>query len=88
MTQSEFKNTTAENIKKLMPIGLTVNGEIFAVVSPSDGVIVVSDLHPRVRNMLRQQELRARSGMPKPERIRLEDIEVKEPKAEEVESEG
>jgi len=85
MTQSEFKNTSAENIKKLMPIGLTVNGEIFAVVSPSDGVIVVSDLHPRVRNMLRQQELRARAGMPKPERIRLDELEAK---AEEVESEG
>lgn len=51
------------------PFSVTSNGEEVAYFCRKDGVIVVDDLHPRVRNQLRAREQMARRGMPKNIRI-------------------
>lgn len=56
----------AKGLKDKLPVEITVDGEPMFVVCNKDDVIVTSDLHIRVRNMLRAMEKRARIGMPKP----------------------
>jgi len=72
-------------MQALMPCILTFNGEPVALVAAPEDVIIVSDLHPRVRNTLRAQEKRARAGMIAPERVRPLEGRVT---TKEVESEG
>ena len=65
-----------------LPLAVTLEGEVkFYAVKESD-VIIIGDLHPRVRNMLRAMEKKARAGMStKP--LTLEDIkQVEEPSKE------
>lgn len=69
---SEERKLGVEEIKKLMPLAITSDNEPFAYLVRLEDVIVVADLHPRVRNMLQMQERRARGGMPKPETITKE----------------
>jgi len=71
---SEERKLSVEDIKAQMPIAITSDGEPFAYLVDLAEVIVVSDLHPRVRNMLQMMERRARSGMPKPEVISKEKL--------------
>ncbi len=67
-------NMGAFKIKKLLPLEVTVDGEPSYIVCNVADVIVVSDLHIRVRNMLKAQEKRARMGMPAVEKVTVEDI--------------
>lgn len=71
---SEERKLSVEEIKTQMPLAITSDGEPFAYLVDLTEVIVVSDLHPRVRNMLQMQERRARGGMAKPETITKETI--------------
>ena len=54
----------APKVKALCPIMVTVDGEPAFIVCQEEDVILISDLHIRVRNMLRAMEKRARVGMP------------------------
>jgi len=76
---SKLRTFKVGNIKRLLPAVVTVDTEDVFVISNAEDVIVVSDLHPRVRNQLRAQEKKARAGMPKEVKITsyddLEDIE-------------
>jgi len=68
VSYSDFGKLGKAGIEALgLPILITFDGKPFGVLSSLDGVIVVEDLHPRVRIMLRAQEAKARAGMPKEE---------------------
>jgi len=76
MSLAEFKRITAKEAVTNAPIMLTSNGEDVGVFCSSTDVVVVSDLHPRVRHMIKSVEKRARMGMPKPEvLVRPEPVE-------------
>jgi len=68
---SDFKRLTVEQISEegLMPMIMTVNGEDTWYIGDEDSIIVLSDLHPNVKIMLRNMELKARAGMPQPVRL-------------------
>ena len=55
-----------QEIIEAMPCTILSDGEPIAVLSKAEDVIVISDLHIRVRNQLRAREAVVRRGMPKP----------------------
>ena len=59
-------------IAKFLPAKVTVDGEPRYIICKEEDVIVTSDLHIRVRNMLKAMEKRARAGMPKDIKITAE----------------
>jgi hypothetical protein len=65
LTMSDFKRKTNEELKKLMPIKLTHNGEVFCFVGQAEDFIFIGDLHPRVKIQFRAKEQMVRKGMPK-----------------------
>jgi hypothetical protein len=56
-------------LSEVLPLQIVVNCEPIFVLDKVDSVVVLSDLHPRVQHRLRGIELRARSGMPKVEKV-------------------
>jgi len=70
----EFKRLRIEEIKAAMPFRLTAGGEPFAFVAAEKDIIVISDLHIRVRNQMKAKEKLARSGMLKEEKVHAEDL--------------
>ena len=72
---SELRKLSVEEIKEQMPLAITSDKEPFAYVVNLEDVIVVADLHPRVQNMLKMQERRARGGMPPPEVLTKKEID-------------
>jgi len=60
-----FKALRADVAKEMLPLTVTVDGEPMFVVGNIDNIIVLDDLHIRVKNTLKAQEKRARMGMPK-----------------------
>ena len=71
MTFSRLKQL-GEKVKSYLPATVTIDGVPLFVISAESDVIIVSDLHIRVRNMLKAQEKRARIGMQKPTKITTE----------------
>lgn len=69
VTQSEFSRMTMDEKREIVPAILTADGEDFAMIVQPQDVVVISDLHPRVRNMIKNMELKARAGMPKPIKV-------------------
>ena len=65
----QFTQLKGDDAKKAMPLLITFNAEDWGIFVDPEDVIVVADLHPRVRNMLRMQEKRARIGMPPPIKV-------------------
>ena len=74
MAISEFRSAGWVRLKSLLPVEILVDGKVEAVLCRDEDVIVVSTLHPRVRNMLKAMEKRARAGMGKPEKLTTEMI--------------
>jgi len=72
---SELRKLSVEEIKEQIPLAITSDNEPFAYVVNLEDVIVVADLHPRVQNMLKMQEKRARGGMPPPEVLTKKEID-------------
>lgn len=66
---SVFRSLTVEKMRGLMPFTLLADGEPIAVVSKAEDVIVISDMHPRVRIQFKAKEAMIRRGMPKPEKV-------------------
>jgi len=62
---SMIRQKKVDEVLALLPIKITSDGEIVAVMAKPDDIIVVQDLHPRVRNMLKALEAKARMGMRK-----------------------
>lgn len=80
---AELRRLTKGEIEDLMPMIVTNDGEPYAVIDKPENVITLSDIHIRVRNMLRAMEKRARGGMPPPVKIALKEImEARPPAAE------
>ena len=69
MAISEFRSAGWIRIKSLLPVEILVDGKVEAILSRDEDVIVISDLHPRMRNMLKAMEKKARFGMPRPEKV-------------------
>ncbi len=65
---STFRKMTTDKVAELLPLTIVANGEPFIVLDRPTNIMVLGDLHIRVRNMLRAMETRARAGMPKPVR--------------------
>jgi hypothetical protein len=63
----------AERLSQNLPLTIMVNCEPAFIIDRIDNVIPLSDMHPRMKNILRQLENRARMGMPK-KTITKEDI--------------
>lgn len=76
MSMSEFRKLDREGIKSILPVLLTFDGAPLCVASSPDGVIVIEDLHPRVRNALKAQEKKARGGLPPPEKLFAVDVKT------------
>ena len=68
-TLSEVRKRTVEELKAIMPVIVTADGVAFAYLAGLDDIIILADLHPRVANMLKMQEKRARSGMSAPVKL-------------------
>ena len=66
---SVFRSLTVEKMREAMPFTLLADGEPIAVVSKAEDVIVISDMHPRVRIQFKAKEAVIRRGMPKPEKV-------------------
>jgi len=66
---ADFRRMSKEQMDEAVPLVITYDGEPTFVLTKPDGVVVVEDLHPRVRNMLRALEKRARAGMAPSEKI-------------------
>ncbi len=56
-------NKGAERISEVLPLIITVNGEEKFILASIKDIVAIGDLHPRVRNMIKAQELKARAGM-------------------------
>ena len=72
-TLSEVRKRTVEELKAIMPVVITADGIPFAYLAGLDDIIIIVDLHPRVANMLKMMEKRARGGMPAPEIVAKEE---------------
>ncbi len=75
MSLGEFKRLRVESIEAVLPLGITVEGAPAWVITRQEDVIVVKDLHIRVRNMLRMQEKKARMGMDAGKQIFADDVQ-------------
>ena len=82
MNWGEVVRLGAGRIKDYLPLTVLVESVPTFVLNNNEDVIVVSDLHIRVRNMLRAQEKRARAGMGAPPKITA--MELKEPTEETI----
>ena len=71
---SEMRKLSVEDIKTQMPLRVTSDHIPIAYLVSLEDVVIVSDLHPRVRNTIQMQVRRARGGMPAPEIITKETI--------------
>jgi len=65
MSWSDMKRLKASEALELVPFDVTSDGQRLFTVCNEEDVIVVKDLHIRVRNALRAQEKKARAGMPR-----------------------
>ena len=71
---SEFRRLDKAGLQAVKPAIIAFDGSPIGVFCSIDGVIVVEDLHPRVKNLLQAQEKRARIGMPKTEKVIASDV--------------
>lgn len=55
-----------EELLTNLPLLITYENEPLVYVAKPEDVIPLTDLHPRVRTMLKALEAKARVGMPKP----------------------
>jgi len=66
-----LRRMSVEEILGMMPVTVLSDGEPMGVLSKSEDVIVIGDLHIRVRNQFRAREAVVRRGMPKPEKVEI-----------------
>jgi|WetSurMetagenome_2_1015567.scaffolds.fasta_scaffold991637_1 hypothetical protein len=66
---SDVRRLSSPDLMKLAPIMVTVDGVECYVISKAEDVAVIGDLHPRVRNTIRNLIARARIGMPKDSKL-------------------
>lgn len=63
ITFGEMKRMDGEEFKALMPVTITFNGEAIAIMDKPENVIVVGDLHPRVRDQFLAKSKFIRTSM-------------------------
>lgn len=64
----------ADKLMSVLPLTVIVRDKPAFVIDKVGEVICLSDMHPRMKNMIRAMENRARMGMPKVERVDLEQL--------------
>ena len=69
ITMTDLKRMGTGAILDACPLEITVEGEPVFVIESLDSVIALSDLHPRVKIMLKNMEQKARAGMPKGQQV-------------------
>ena len=60
---SDWRTWKVAQINENLPLMITIEGVDAFLIDRPENIIVVSDLHPRVRNNLKALEYRARAGM-------------------------
>jgi len=65
MNVGEFRRLSKEGMEEVAPVELLFEGEPIGLFVKKDDVMVISDLHIRVRNRFKAQEAIVRMGMPK-----------------------
>ncbi len=74
MTITDFKqtlrNVELDKLGDYLPIMVYVHEEPKYFFDRVDMVVPLSDIHPRVRAMIRGLEAKARAGMPPPQKIK------------------
>ena len=60
---SKFRMLSKEDMLELRPVILTFDGEPIGVFADPNGVVVIEDMHPAVRQSFRAKENVIRSGM-------------------------
>lgn len=63
--KTAFCKLTREGLKDIIPVEITLDGEVIGAFVDPNEIIYIGDLHPYVRNSLKAKEALARSGMPK-----------------------
>ena len=83
ITKSEFTKLSAEELQKVIPLVLTIDGAPVAmIVNPAD-IIYLGDLHPRVRVQFKAREVQVRAGMPRGEvKIHIDELRAPKPQVE------
>ena len=74
ISMSEFKKLNTQEIRKIVPLTIAVDGEPRFVIDDKDSVIALGDLHIVIRRNLKALEMRARKGMSPPKKLTFEDI--------------
>ena len=69
-----LKTTNFAELSAITPAIITWNGEPQMIIAPCDSIVVISDLHPRVRAQLKAMETKARAGMPAPQKAEIPEI--------------
>lgn len=60
---SDWRTWKVDKINENIPMMITIEGVDTFLLDRPENIIVVSDLHPRVRNRLKALEYKARAGM-------------------------
>ena len=81
ISKVDFARLTAEEQARVTPVLLTADNVPYAVVGKIDEIIILSDLHPRIRRNFKAMEEKVRVGMPGSKRIYADEAK-KPPKTE------
>lgn len=77
-TTTDLKKIAGRDLPNLSPIAVTFDGEVVAYIVKPEDVIIIGDLHPRVKKQFRAQEQKVRRGMANPRRIELDQLHDEE----------
>jgi len=66
---SEFRKLSLLAMRAIKPVIVTFDGDPVGIFCDPAKIIVIEDLHPRVQIQLRALEKKARSGMPRTEKV-------------------
>ena len=73
---SELRRLSGTEMKDAAPIIVTIEGKEELILAGINDVIVINDLHPRLRNRFKAMEKRARIGMPAPIKVIAADVKA------------
>jgi len=69
LSLSDWRRLDKDGVIKVLPCLISIEGEDKIVMADPNEIIVLSDLHPNMRRILKAQENKARGGMPPPVKI-------------------
>jgi hypothetical protein len=78
ITLGDIRHLKAEELEAVTPATVSVNGKESLLLARLTDAVVLVDLHPRVQNRIKNLIARARMGMPKPEKVKLEEVHTRD----------